>query len=77
MELRKWLDKSGMSAAAFGRKIKVSRAAIVRYADKLRCPKEDVARRIIAETGGEVTLEDLFYGVERPKPTKPRKARRK
>lgn len=66
MKLIDYLTTKGISAAEFGRRIKVSQAAITRYAAGDRIPEPGIMRRITRITKGAVAPND-FYGVALPK----------
>jgi transcriptional regulator with XRE-family HTH domain len=63
MKLRDYLASKSITAAEFGRRIKVSQAAVTRYAAGDRIPEPSVMRRIARVTRGAVAPND-FYGLE-------------
>jgi transcriptional regulator with XRE-family HTH domain len=62
MKLKDYLASKSITAAEFGRRIKVSQAAVTRYAAGDRIPEPGVMRRIARITGGIVSPND-FYDV--------------
>jgi transcriptional regulator with XRE-family HTH domain len=75
MKLRDYLASKSITAAEFGRRIKVSQAAITRYATGDRIPEPAIMRRIASATRGAVVPND-FYTAKRgsPRPAKPNRA---
>jgi transcriptional regulator with XRE-family HTH domain len=65
MKLKDYLASKSITAAEFGRRIKVSQAAVTRYAAGDRIPEPDIMRRIARITGGIVSPND-FYGPAPP-----------
>lgn len=60
MDLRQYLDESGLSATEFAGRIGVTPMAVSRYLGRERVPRAGVLARIIAETNGKVTANDFF-----------------
>lgn len=60
MTLSEYLQLHGLSPAAFGRKIKVTKMAVYRYLDGSRVPKRDVMARIKRVTKDEVTADSFL-----------------
>lgn len=60
MKLEQYLEKEGISAADFGKRINVGRMTMHRYLKKGRVPRTDVMKKIREETGGQVTADDFF-----------------
>lgn len=61
MKLKTWRIKQGLSQPEMADLIGVaSRVTIARYEAGDRMPEEQILRRIIEATGGEVTANDFF-----------------
>jgi len=60
MRLSDYLSREGISDAAFGEAIKVSRQAVHRYRTGIRMPDRHTMTRIASVTAGEVTANDFF-----------------
>ena len=59
MELKQWLENSGMSQCEFAKKIDTTQSAVSKYVLRKRRPKPHIIGRIIDATSGAVTIEDL------------------
>jgi transcriptional regulator with XRE-family HTH domain len=63
MTLRDYLDREGLTLAAFAKRIGTDHARTVeRYAKGLTIPDRQMMPRIVDATGGQVTPND-FFGV--------------
>lgn len=60
MELKEFLSENNILQAHFARKIGVTQARISQIVHKKTNPSLDLARRIIKETNGKVTVAELF-----------------
>jgi transcriptional regulator with XRE-family HTH domain len=60
--LRSYRERNGLSQADLGGKVGVSAAQICRIEKGLRNPSMDLGRRLVAATGGEVSLDQLAGG---------------
>lgn len=61
MTLTTYLEKHGISAAEFARKIGAkSRMTVTRYCRGDRMPPRDAMNKIVEVTGGEVTHSDFY-----------------
>jgi glutamine synthetase len=60
MKIRNYLDETGLTLAEFAARVRVSGAAMSRYARGKRTPRPDVVRRIVAASGGRIQANDLF-----------------
>ncbi|MBU6525944.1 helix-turn-helix transcriptional regulator [Methylocystis sp. MJC1] len=60
MKLADYLTKNDITHADFGRLIRISQAAVTRYAQGDRFPKKEILERIYAATEGAVTPNDFF-----------------
>ena len=60
MRLSEYLKSNGIPQIEFARKIRVTQAAVSRYADGLIFPSPDVLIRIEKATRGAVTAMDLL-----------------
>lgn len=56
----KYLRAEGLTFAAFGERVGLTRTSIHRIVSGAQTPKPDTAHAIVAATGGAVTLEDLY-----------------
>lgn len=59
MELAQWMSEQGLTDDAFARRIGVERSTMTRLRQKKRRPGDGVCLRIMNETKGAVTLDDL------------------
>lgn len=60
MRLQDWLKANGKTASGFSREIGLAGSTLVRVIDDGRSPTDDVMRRIIIGTRGEVQPNDFF-----------------
>ena len=60
MDLKEFLTENNISQASFAKKMGVTPARISQTVHKKTNPSLDLARRIIKETNGKVTVGDLF-----------------
>lgn len=58
MKLASYLDQTGQTPTAFGRKVGVSHSAILRYLSGERTPRPQIMRKIEMESGGAVRPND-------------------
>jgi transcriptional regulator with XRE-family HTH domain len=65
MKLRAWLEKEGLSATEFGRRLNKPQPTIARYASGDRIPEPPVMAQIAEMTRGEVMPND-FYDLAPP-----------
>lgn len=61
MKLEEYLKKHQLSLQSFGKKVGASQAQISRIVNKKRNPSTRLIERIIRETKGEVSFEDVFH----------------
>lgn len=59
MTLDKWIKESKRSAADLAKAIGVTPEAVRRYVQGLRMPPPIVAQRIVEQTNGQVSIQDL------------------
>lgn len=59
MDLETYLRTTGTSGAAFAKRVGISAASVTRICQRRQNIKMDLAMRIVAETGGKVSLEAL------------------
>ena len=60
MKLDTYLRQHDLSAAEFGRRVRVSRSAVIRWISGARLPDRDSMHRIVAATAGAVQPNDFF-----------------
>lgn len=60
MKLGVWLDREGLTAAAFAARIDRTGESVRRYVAGVRIPDRDTMPLIIEHTGGEVMPNDFF-----------------
>ena len=60
MNIRDYIIEKNLTQKQFAESIGVSVMAVSMYTRNMRTPGRTVARRIIAETGGVVTWDDLY-----------------
>ena len=72
MKLEEYLKKHQLSLQSFGKKVSASQAQISRIVNKKRNPSTRLIERIIRETKGEVSFEDVFH-LEAPSGWNPKK----
>lgn len=60
MKLAEYLANKDITHADFGKLIRISQAAVTRYAQGDRFPKKEILERIYAATKGAVTPNDFF-----------------
>jgi transcriptional regulator with XRE-family HTH domain len=73
MNLRTFLEQTGISITDFAREIGVYPQAVHRYLRGERMPRPDVMRLILKATDGAVTADSFLLQLVLPKP-RPRKA---
>lgn len=69
MNLRSWLDQNNVTAAEFGRRVELSRSAVLRIAMGKRMPRPDAMRRIVEATAGAVQPNDFFESANASAPS--------
>lgn len=62
MKLKSWLEREGLSVAAFARRLNKPQPTVARYVNGDRMPEPDTMRDIARETANEVMPND-FYDV--------------
>lgn len=60
MKLAQYMEAHGLTDGAFADRVGVDRSRINRFRRGDAIPSWETARRIEEETGGQVTLSDLF-----------------
>lgn len=75
MDLKDFLTQNNISQSEFARRVDVTPARINQTVHKRKSPSFELARRIIKETKGKVTVGDLFIP-EAPTRLKGRKKKR-
>lgn len=63
--LGRYLAAKGIKQADFAAEIQCSQPSVARYVAGKRIPDNDVMKRIIIATDGEITPND-FFGIQRP-----------
>jgi predicted transcriptional regulator len=63
MTLREYLADQGLTEGAFAEMLGISQAAVNRYVNGDRTPKQPIMRAIMRATKGEVTAND-FMGAD-------------
>lgn len=69
MKLAAYLEKNGLTQAAFAEAIGVSVFAVGKYVRAERVPRPQILARIRAQTDGEVTANDFFSDLAAANPT--------
>lgn len=65
MTLSEYLERHGLTYAAFADQIGVGSGAVVhRYANGVRMPRPKIMKRIVEESGGEVQPGDFYRSKE-------------
>jgi len=60
MQLKKYLEKEGLSAAEFAKQLGLTRQSIYHYINQERFPAHSVLKKIMVKTGGKVTANDFL-----------------
>ena len=68
MTLDAWLKQTGRTEEAFAADVNTSQKAVNRYRRFQRIPRLDIALRISAATGGQVSFNEMIHapGAEEP-----------
>lgn len=69
MHLREYLFRAKINQTEFAKKVGVSRTHFSLIVLGRKRPSPELAKRIIDETGGRVTYDELFFPQNHPFPT--------
>lgn len=69
MHLKEYLFKAGINQSEFARKLGVSRTHLTMIALGKSRPSPELAKKIMDETEGRVTVMELLFPKDHPKPS--------